>query len=439
MPSFNDWLVAIGAGRLTGSPHEADKNKQTDQQRAADEKTKWDQDRGFVNNEWSSLLSEYGGGTFDAPAIKAQDPFETMSHQQIYNALEGVQEGEINAKADGWRNLSTDARNAVEEFKKGVEQDITEHWNGKSGTSAIDATREFSTSFAKLAATFQMVGHGLDLTQGHLAQAKASVGKPDSYTVGDRLIDALPLQNVIKGPTHRAQEAESEARFVMTQYYRPGVNEVDKITPILPEPTTTVDKNNPGGPISNPSSNPTGNPTSADPTGSPNATDPKSADDPKKPDTTTPQSTQPAGTNQNPTSDKPTSTTPASTTPATPSNTDDPTKSRTPSTPSSTPSTTFPGTPSRTPGTPSSTPSPGKSVPGKAATPTTTAASTAARAASTGKAGAAGMPGMGAPGARGKGDEDGEHKTPDYLIYDRGSELLGTQPPALPPGGVIGG
>ncbi|CAM4480374.1 hypothetical protein NONI108955_33325 [Nocardia ninae] len=78
-------------------------------------------------------------------------------------------------------------------------------------------------------------------------------------------------------------------------------------------------------------------------------------------------------------------------------------------------------------------------MPGKAATPTTTAASTAARAASTGKAGAAGMPGMGAPGARGKGDEDGEHKTPDYLIYDRGSELLGTQPPALPPGGVIGG
>ncbi|WP_280430509.1 hypothetical protein [Nocardia brasiliensis] len=46
---------------------------------------------------------------------------------------------------------------------------------------------------------------------------------------------------------------------------------------------------------------------------------------------------------------------------------------------------------------------------------------------------------MGAPGARGKGDEDDEHKTPDYLIYDRGSELLGTQPPALPPGGVIGG
>ncbi|MFC9436578.1 hypothetical protein [Nocardia sp. NPDC057030] len=444
MASFNDWMIAIGAGSITGSSHEADKNKQDDQQRAADQKAKWDQDRAIVNNEWSNLLSEYGSGAFDAPAIKAQDPFETMSHQAIYNALEGVQESEINAKADGWRNLSTDARNAVDEFKKGVEQDITQHWNGKSGSSAIDATREFSTSFSKLAATFQMVGHGLDLTQGHLAQAKSSVGKPDSYTLGDKFLDALPLQNVLKGPTHRAQEAESEARYVMTQYYRPGVNDVDKITPILPEPTSTVDKNNPGGPNSNPNPDQPGSPSSNNPSGSPDTTDKKSTDDSKKQDSAVDPATQLASTDPSDTTDKKAaSTTPASTTPAnTP--TDDPSKTKSPSTPSTPstnhPTTTFPGSPSRTPGTPSSTtPSPGKSIPGKPGTPATTAASTAARAASSGKPGTAGAPGMGAGAGRGKGDEDGEHKTPDYLIYDRGSELLGTQPPALPPGGVIGG
>ncbi|PXX61463.1 hypothetical protein DFR70_10821 [Nocardia tenerifensis] len=448
MASFNDWLVAIGAGNLTGSSREADKNKQDDQQRAADEKTRWDQDRGFVNNEWSNLVSEYGSGTFDAPAIKAQDPFETMSHQAIYSALEGVQEGEINAKADGWRNLSADARNAVDEFKSGVEKDISEHWNGKSGKGAIDATREFSTSFSKLAATFQMVGHGLDLTQGHLAQAKASVGKPDNYTFGDRIIDSLPLQNVIKGPTHRAQEAESEARYVMTQYYRPGVNEVDKITPILPEPTSTVDKNNPVDPGTGPGPSQPGTPNTNNPTNSPNTSDQKSPNDSNNPDGTTPQSTQPASTDPNSTDKKPSSTTPASTTPANTSTTDDPTKSRTPSNPSTpsntpnpsnTPTTTFPGTPSRTPSTPNSTPSPGKSIPGKGAATPTVAAATSARNTTSGKPGMAGAPGMGAGGARGKGDEDGEHKTPDYLIYDRGSELLGTQPPALPPGGVIGG
>ncbi|WP_433662018.1 hypothetical protein ACQPW1_07630 [Nocardia sp. CA-128927] len=431
MVSYSDWFNSV-----TGSPGEADKNKRNDQQRADDEKTKWDQDRGFVNNEWSNLLSEYGSGTFDGPAIKAQDPFETMSHQAIYDALSGVRESEINDKADGWRNLSADARKAVEEFKNGVEQDITQHWNGKSGKSAIDATREFSTSFSKLAATFQMVGHGVDLIQGHLAQAKGSVGKPDSYTTGDSFIDALPFQNIIKGPTHRAQEAESEARYVMTQYYRPGAADVDKITPILPEPTSTVDKNNPGVPVNNPGPNQPGSPNSNNPTGTPNSTDQKSQDDSKNQDSTTPQSTQPSSTNQNNSTDKnPTSTTPASTTPSN-TTTDDPTKSRTPS---NTPSTTFPGTPSRNNGTPSSTPSPAKSVPGKATNPVAPAATAARNSSSAGKAGTSGAPGMGAGGGRGKGDDDNEHKTPDYLIYDHGSELLGTQPPALPPGGVIGG
>ncbi|MGW0246722.1 hypothetical protein ACWDYH_08790 [Nocardia goodfellowii] len=38
----------------------------------------------------------------------------------------------------------------------------------------------------------------------------------------------------------------------------------------------------------------------------------------------------------------------------------------------------------------------------------------------------------------GQGDDDGEHKIPDYLIQDRETELLGEQPRVLPAGGVIG-
>ena len=42
------------------------------------------------------------------------------------------------------------------------------------------------------------------------------------------------------------------------------------------------------------------------------------------------------------------------------------------------------------------------------------------------------MPGMGAPGGRGEKEEDGEHKTPDYLIIDRTEELIGDLGPATP-------
>lgn len=437
MTSWNEWLLAI----VSGSPNEASQNQAEDQQRANDEKAKWDQDRAIVNGEWQNLLSEYGSGTFDGRAIKVQDPFETMSHQAIYDALKDVQEADINFKADGWRNLAADARKAVADFNTGVNSDITEHWDGKSGKSAIDATREFSASFTKLAAGFQMVGHGLDLVQGHLGQAKVSVGKPDNYTLGDKFIDMLPGQNVIKGPTYRAEEAEKQARFVMTQYYRPGVNEVDGITPILPEPTTTIDTSKAPGPGTDSGSNASNNPGSNSPSNSGSPEGNKATEDPSGQDPTTSESTQPSGTDSTDDQDKSKqSTTPASTTPSSTTTTD----SNTPKTQSPTTNvpSTHTGTPSGVPGSPGSpraTPDPGKSIPGKANAGTQPAANAATRAATSGRAGASGMGGMGAPGARGKGDEDDEHKTPDYLIYDRGSELLGTQPPALPPGGVIGG
>lgn len=78
---------------------------------------------------------------------------------------------------------------------------------------------------------------------------------------------------------------------------------------------------------------------------------------------------------------------------------------------------------------------PGRSVPGAKISGEPTAARAAAR---LGQPGAPGSPGGVPPGARGKGDEEREVKKKDYLVYDRGSELLGELPPALPPGGVIG-
>lgn len=87
---------------------------------------------------------------------------------------------------------------------------------------------------------------------------------------------------------------------------------------------------------------------------------------------------------------------------------------------------------------PTNTPGPGKSVPGKPTGPTVPSA-TPTRTGNP-QAGRPGMPGFGMPAAaRGKGEDDEEHKTPDYLVQDRTTELLGEQPRVLPPGGVIGG
>ncbi|MFE3445224.1 hypothetical protein ACFXNW_19510 [Nocardia sp. NPDC059180] len=420
---------------------EAGDNKEDDKQRSDDQKAKWDADRAIVNTEWAGLLGEYGSDQFAGRVITEKDPFETMSHQEIYDGVKDVDPGLINTKADGWRNLTTAARDAAGVFSKGVEDDITAHWNGQSGTAAIEGTRAFATSFTQLAASFQMVAHGLDLMEGHLAQAKNSVGKPDNETFGDKVINALPFQSVVKGPEYRATEAQESARLVMTTYYRPGAEDVDGHTPNLPKPKNPVDDkeegwkppvNPPGG--GGPGTGGGGGTGGGDGGGNDNEEGGDDTEEESNPtddtsDDTTPESTTPS------------STTPASTTPASTTPTSDLPRGGTSGLPGGV-GTGGMGSGSGGGGLPS-TPGMGRSLPGggagaqgKAAAGSTGAGTGA------GRGGRMGMPGMGGmPGGRGggKGEDDDEHKTPDYLVYDHGDELLGSQPPALPPGGVIGG
>lgn len=437
---FPQWVDQLGnaAGQVLGLG-EADQNKRDDKQRADDQKAKWDADRAIVNTEWSGLLGEYNSSTFAETAIKVQDPFETMSHQEIYDAVKDVDPAAINTKADGWRNLTRDAREAIDVFSKAVEADITQYWNGQSGKAAIDGTRAFASSFTQIAACFQMVAHGLDLMEGHLAQAKNSVGKPDNTTVGDQIINAIPFQSVIKGPEYRATEAQEQARFVMTTYYRPGAQDVDQHTPILPKPKNPVDDKDEGW---KPPVQPPGN--SVWPPGG-------GEEKPGEEIENGGGENEGNGEESNPTDDSSDDTTPQSTTPAS--------TTAASATPAGTPlpSSELPRGTSGLPGGVGtggmgtggglggsgvpSTPGMGRSLPGGGAGAQGKAAASTGAGAGSGRNGRMGMPGMAMPGARGggKGEDDDEHKTPDYLIYDHGDELLGSQPPALPPGGVIGG
>ncbi|MBF6351512.1 WXG100 family type VII secretion target [Nocardia flavorosea] len=409
---------------------EAEKNKETDQQIIEDQDKKWGDDRVAVGKEWSGLLGEWSG-QFAPPAILEEDGFGSMTHQQIWDALQTVNSALINDKATAWRDLTTKLRDADKQFLDGVNQDLEAGWNGQSGTAAVNGVREFSTSMASLAASFQMVAHGLDLIEGHLAQAKASVGKPDDETWEDSVTNFLLDDDVFKTPQYRADEAQETARHVMTTYYEPGAEEVDRKTPILPEPVKPVDDGSkpPPGTTPSPGNDTTNGNNNGTDTGT-NTGDPGQQPTGEDPQSTEPQSAEPQSTT--PQSTAPQSTTPQSTTPTTPSLT--------------TGSPTAPGTPGIPAGTPSGVPQttaphiPGQTVPGGNPNKPVGAPAATAPANTAGRAGRTGMPGMMAPGARGANrDEDDEHEIPDYLIYDRGSELLGTQPPALPPGGVIGG
>lgn len=410
---------------------EAEQNRETDSQLIEDQDKAWGDNRVAVNGEWLGLVTDFGG-QYAPPAILEKDGFEAMTHQQIWDLLQGVNAGLINDKALAWRGLADLTETANQDFLKAVNEDLVTGWNGQSATAAVNGVREFSNSLIPLVASFRLVAHGLDLVETYLGQAKASVGEPDNVTTRDKVVNILP-DDFFKTPQYRADEAQDTARRVMITYYEPGAGEVDRKTPVLPEPVKPVDDGSkPQGtdfPQGNNTTNGNNNGTDTGTnTGAPGQQQPPGED----PQSTEPQSTEPQSTT-------PQSTTPQSTTPTTPT---------TPSLTTGSPTT--PGTPGLPAGTPSGMPSgtpqttaphiPGQTVPGgnpnkpagapAGTTPTNTG----------NRAGRTGMPGMMSPGAaRGNREDDDEHEIPDYLIYDRGSELLGTQPPALPPGGVIGG
>ncbi|MFI5719657.1 hypothetical protein [Nocardia sp. NPDC051750] len=424
---------------VTGNYDESEGNRTRASGAATTADQEWSGDRSHILGEFARTSEGFEGEY--APATATKEPFKTWSHQKIWDALNGTAEhpavdsAGINAGADGWRRLTEDLFTSLETFGKNVDTAVTEKWGGQSATAAIDGTRAFTAEAQKLVKTFEMVANGIDLMQGYLAQAKMSIVPPVEVSGFDEFVGHIPGNGLVKAAKHRANEAEAQAQDLMSGFYQPGVAEVEGKVPVLPVAKNPVGEDpgtqQPVGPSG------TQNPAGANPAGTnPAGTNPsgQNPQDTGTPGQETPQATDPAGT------ETPASTTPSTTT--TPANTV-PLEE-----PVGRPNTTTPGSPSTTPGAPMvTTPGapqapgiPGRTVSGSPGNPNQTAGPATRSGTPAATRGMSGMPGMmGAGGQRPRGEDDDDHKIPDYLVQDRTTELLGEQPRVLPPGGVIGG
>ncbi|WP_316573527.1 hypothetical protein [Nocardia canadensis] len=430
----------FGIFKVADNYDRADEFSRLDQ----DGREKWEGDRTIISSEWARLSAD-SGLTMDKASVTDPEQFSTWSHLKIWEALNGkdgaagVDATEVNAGADGWRRLTTGTETAVNTYRTNFERVLSEKWSGQSGNAAIDAVKSYTTDAAKLHTAFQMVANGIDHMEGLLGQAKIAIPKPENVSSFDEFISHIPGNGVVKAAKHRATEAEEDARLFMIGTYQPGSIVVDKQTPVLPLPVNNTENPGDGDPKTRNGNDGTTNGTTNN-NGTTPGTDPAGTQE--NPGTTSPQTTD-TGDDQNddgtddssdddstsPSSTDPSATTPATTTPGTGQ----------PTTPGDTKTGGSPGG-----GSPGSGVSTGAGVPGagRSVSGTPGGAASGARAATAGTAGARGMSGMpgmmgGGRGGNGKDDEN-EHTSPDYLIQDRESELIGQLPPTLPPGGVIG-
>ncbi|GGK38625.1 hypothetical protein [Nocardia camponoti] len=406
----------------------------------------WNAERsGIYTAQQVGQFSSLFAGDTQPPKIATPDVFDSLSLEEMQQAVQAMKPATVDAAAQVWKQLSTDLSTSVtgfnDAFKKSVVAD--KGWVGAAATAAVTAVNNYATQSAPLSAAALAVSLKLAEMRTGLEQTQALM--PGLTTRPELKGKSLPADGVMKTSDYTREEAEAEARRVLRTVYSQVAGQTDTGVPYMPTAPKLLgadgDSSGPGG-----GGNP-GNPAGANPnnTAKPNTSTPGNTNpaettnetptpgdrpNPAGTDTTTPQTTD---------STKPTSTTP-STTPTT-----NPSSPTNPNTPGSTPLSTTPGSRSTggsgSPGG-ANTPrqqTPGRSIPGGAGQTARPAA--AALGATSGAAGRNGMPGMGAPGmGRGGGSDDESRRgIPDYLITQENGDLLTglNDVRAVPP--VIGG
>ncbi|WP_158607790.1 hypothetical protein [Nocardia panacis] len=475
-----EWVanaMEVAAGQ--SGRHKAEQQEQDRHDRQEKASRDWDSARTGANVGFDSYRAEHAGG-FD-PAVLVGDKLESFpswSHQRIWDGLndaaDPVATAAINDAAQAWRDLAFKTKQYADEFAHGVAQDVQQMMQGRSAEAFIEATRQFCGDIEKLSVAQHIVARTMALHGDYLGQVKDSVPPPEnSGGFSDMLIDHLPFQGYFKGTQHRADEAEKDAQRVMQDVYQKNVvRDVDPVRPVLPTPSNPV--NGPGGSdpgISRGGQQPGGREAGFAPTGP--GGQPSGAGDSgggSAPGTDGPkQDSRAPGGNPDPTGTNPSgSTAPAAVAPTDSSagnsrqggsgiggqggqpSMPGPGVGAVPGIGRRERNSGGPGANSGGRGTGGSGGNPGGrglsgNPVGRVANPVPGAPgmkvpgeSVPKGAARPGQSGMPGAPGGMPAAGRGKGDDEREVKTKDYLVWDRGSELLGTPPPALPPGGVIG-
>ncbi|WP_225727451.1 MULTISPECIES: hypothetical protein [unclassified Nocardia] len=386
---------------------------------------------------------------YEAPGIPSggENP-NNWSHKEILHTFE-VQKPENAAPASQkYGQLWQMWEQGLETFNRSIQKSISDAWSGgKAAPLAMDAIRNYVKNAHELSGPISEM-------QSRVEEASAAVGMTKSGIPGLVEGDQHWYNPFSWGKNGEKSEKLQEAREAMEKDFVKPMGVIDAKIPVFPTP------NNPTNPVDIPQAPPggwdwqsgvpgngvpgNGVPGNGVPGVKPGGDDTgkdtgKDKDKNKDQPGTEPKTGQPTGTN--PTSTNPTSTNPSPKQPTTPTGLD-PTKTNPTGLNPSTPIPSTPGLPRSTPGVPSTpgntpkTAAPRQSLPGLAGT---AAAANQAAAAARGATGAQGAFG-GMPGAagKGKGDEDSEHKIPDWLINQENTdELLGEQPKTLP-GGVIG-
>jgi len=413
-------------------------------QSATDAGAQGQQDRATAQTQGASLAQDFHGEYLPAGVAAMMENFDTMSHDRIIQYRDHVVPNDMTESATRWKTLADDTHTKAALFQGVIEGLINDGWAGASAESAKASVRKYVDDVDSLKNAAAIVAAKIGDAAATLTQVKAQIpDKPKNRStsflgivtdvVGGAVVPglgAISSGGQLMADHGRTNNAQNEARDVMNNVYKKYLPDADTNVPKMPG-VTPADNTKPGasgptGPSSSygPSSS---NSTSSSSYGPSSSNSPTGASGPTYPSSSTGASTSPSSLNLPDAKTGASSSLSGLSSGLSGANTS--TAGYSPSGFGTAGTTGTGGLDSSTGG------GKGSSVPGTGGNTTTTGTNATAAA---GKS-TSGMPGgmMGGGGQKGKGEEDGEHKTPDWLKGIQ-EELIGPEPKLLP-GGVIGG
>ncbi|MFE3544771.1 hypothetical protein ACFXK0_17570 [Nocardia sp. NPDC059177] len=371
-------------------------------------------DATIARNRLTELQSGFDG---DYQGGQVNDYEEPTEMSDLYERVSAMNVADIATLHTRWESLRNQIEQGFKTYDAEIGKAIAEKWTGDAASKAGEGISQYVEKSGNLLASAQMMAEKVKLVKSAAQVTKDRVQPHDGSTVS-------AIASWIPGPTwkmdsHNKETAKAEGAEVVRGVFYTAVEEADTQVPKVPAPYNPVvtEDETPGGKSPGSTKPTTTQPTTTQPTTTQPTTEEPTTEEPATEDPSDDDSdddTSPSGTNPATTPETPTTPTTPGTTPA----------GTNPAGTSGLPSGGSPGSPGAgTPsgGTPGAT-QPG--TPGGATTPGGTVA--AAGAAGAGRSGMAGMGGMGAGGARGKGEDENETGTKDYLINQQnGEELTG--------------
>lgn len=168
------------------------------------------------------------------------DPFDVMSHEEIWARAGALSAGNVSDTSGSWRGLGSNAATDAAAFALALSNQIGSNWHGPAADAAGQGVAQYANSSVELMLAADSLANKVMQTHAGIASTRDTLPPPVPYAGGEKFLDAASwlgrtlLPGDIKSIQHVHEEAEEAARTVMKTQYAPAIRQAAAQIPVLP-------------------------------------------------------------------------------------------------------------------------------------------------------------------------------------------------------------